>query len=260
MECNHPNDGSLLIQYILNLLNDEDRCRFEEHLMNCESCRSDLSKADPEFAAIGAYKERIVEALHKEGISFERLRRELISAKRKKGIFQEFLGELSETVDWLFRTKRLALVVGAVAIVLLTVLLLKDLHQDNPYLPMLSFEKFVYQELSTRDQAPTISVNPLFSKGMKAYNENDYENAAKIFMDATQLSPHEWSVWFFLGLSYYLDKQAKIKWYLAQAYLLNNDPNSASPYLLWLKEKPGDYSSKADILFKAIQEVKDTSD
>jgi Flp pilus assembly protein TadD len=110
---------------------------------------------------------------------------------------------------------------------------------------------------------------------MKAYNENDYKNAARILSNATQESPNDWSLWFFLGVSYYLDKQAKpsinallqaddlnkyaleieIKWYLAQAYLLNNDPQSALPYLLWLKEKPGDYSSKADALLEAIQDI-----
>lgn len=275
MKCINPNDGSLLTQYLLNLLNDEDRCRFEEHMMSCESCRLDLSKADPEIAAIGAYKDRIVEALHAEGISFEGLREELISTKRKKRRFQEFLGVLSVRIAWLLRTKRIAIATGVVAIAVFIVLLPKGPEENNPYLPMLSFEKFAYQESSTRAGAPAVAMNPLFSKGLKAYNENDYKNAAKTLMEATQESPHEWSVWFFLGLSYYLDKKAKpaiaalleadslnqysleieIKWYLAQACLLDNAPNRALPYLLWLQGKPGDYSSKAEILVKAIQEV-----
>lgn len=280
MECNHPNDGSLLTQYMLNLLNEEDRCRFEEHLMNCESCRLALLKANPELAAIGAHKERIVQALHKEGISFESLRKELMSSERKKGILQEFLTSVSVPKNWLLQNKRVAFVMGTAVIVLLTALLLKGPVQDNPYIPLLSFDKFVYQELTTRDQASATSVDPLFLEGMKLYNDNDYKNAAKIFKNATLESPHKWSSWFFLGVSYYLDKQAEpaitalleadnlnqysleieIKWYLAQSHLLNNDPDSALPYLLWLQEKPGDYSSKTDILIKAIQKNKDASD
>ena len=77
MDCANPNDGSLLLQYTLNLLDEEDRYRFEVHMMSCEFCRLELSKGDPETAFIGARKEHIVEALHEEGISFEGLKEEL---------------------------------------------------------------------------------------------------------------------------------------------------------------------------------------
>lgn len=274
MKCINSNDGSLLTQYMLYLLNEEDQRRFEDHLMNCESCHLALLNAAPELVAIGTNKKHVLEALQAEGISFEGLREELMSIK-KKGRFQESLGVLSIRIAGLLRTKRIAIATGLFAVAVLIVLLFKGPAVNNSYLPRLSFEKFAYQESSTRAVAPTIASNPLFSKGMKAYSENDYKNAIMILKAATVESPKEWSAWFFLGASYYLDRQAKpaiaalleadnlnrysleieIKWYLAQAYLLDNAPNKALPYLQWLEEKPGEYSPKAKELVKSIQEV-----
>ena len=274
MECGNSNDGSLLIQYTLNLLDEEDRYRFEVHMMSCEFCRLELSKGDPETAFIGVRKEHIVEALHEEGISFERLKEELTAAKRKKRVFQSFLGDLSEKIAWLFRP-RVLVPAGVIAVVLLIVMLPKHSEPDNVYLSMLSFDKFAYQELSTRAMGSTFSMSPLFTVGMKAYSENDYGNAAKILKEATQESPEKWDYWFYLGVSYYLDKQAEpaiaalleadklnqyaleieIKWFLAQSYLLIKDSNSALVHLRWLEDKPGEYSSRAISLVKAIQEV-----
>ena len=274
MDCANPNDGSLLLQYTLNLLDEEDRYRFEVHMMSCEFCRLELSKGDPETAFIGARKEHIVEALHEEGISFEGLKEELIAVKRKKSVFQDFLRDISEKIAWLSRP-RVLVPAGVIAGVLLMVLLLKHSEPDNAYLSMLSFDKFPCQELSTRAPAPTFSISPLFTAGMKAYTENDYGNATKILKEATQESPDKWDYWFYLGMSYYLDKQAEpaiaallkadklnqyaleveIKWFLAQSYLLNKDSNSALVLLRWLEDKPGEYSSRANNLVKAIQEV-----
>jgi hypothetical protein len=273
MKCINPSEGSLLMQYMLNLLNDEEQYRFEEHVMNCQYCQSELSMAFPEFAAAGANRKHILEALHQEGISFERLKEQLISMKRKKGKFQEYLDNLSEKITWWTRTKKIVLVTGIVAVLLLIALLPKGIKPTNPYLPLLTFDKFAYQELSTRATIPPDAINPLFSEGMKAYSIGDYKNAARVLTNAAKQTPREWSVWFFLGMSYYLDKQAKpaisallqadslnqyaleveIKWYLAQAYLLNNDPKNALPYLQWLEDKPGEYSSKAKTLIKSIQ-------
>ena len=274
MKCTYPTEGSLLIQYILNLLDEDDRRRFEDHVMTCEACRAELAQADPGMTAIGASRAYIVEALHGEGISFERLKRELLSAKRKKGILQEFFSDLSALVVAIFRNKKLVSAAGIVAVVLITALLLKGPKQDNAYLTLLSFDKFVYQELPTRSRMPESSANRLFAEGMKAYNDNDFENAIESLMGATQEAPNEWSYWFFLGVSYYLNRQAEpaitalleadvlnqyaleieVKWYLGQAYLLNNDPGSAIPYLQWLDERPGGHSAKVKALMNAIQE------
>jgi len=270
-----PNEGSLMIQYVLNLLSEEDRCRFEEHLMSCEKCRLDLIQSDPVLASIGTHRVQLVEALHQEGISFEGLRQELLAAKEKTETSQEFASKASQVLGWLFHGRRWVPIAGIVAIVLLIVLLPKVPQPTSPYMSMLSFEKYAYQDSPTRAGLSTSSTNPLFSKGLQAYNDGDYKNAAAILKEVTEESPKEWSGWFFLGVSYYLDKQAKpaiasllvadslnkfameieIKWYLSQAYLLDNDPGSALPYLQWVEGKPGDYSSKAKALIKEIHEV-----
>ena len=275
MKCQYPSDGSLLTQYALNLLNDEDQCRFEEHLMNCESCRLELQKTDPILTSAGAHRNQLVTMLHREGISYDRLKRELIAARNRTRTLKEFFDGIAKPISWLFFGKRWIPVAGAVAVVLLLVFLPMIWQSGNPYLSMLTFESMPYKEYHTRGGVTTFPTSPLFSMGMQAYNEGDYKSAAAILLEATEESPDDWPGWFFLGVSYYLDGQAQpaidallradslnkyameieVKWYLAQAYLLNNDPDKAMPYLQWLAEKPGDYSSKAKDLINRIREV-----
>jgi tetratricopeptide (TPR) repeat protein len=275
MKCVRPNDGSLITQYILNLLDEADRCRFEEHLMSCEPCRLNLLEANPELTAFGTHKKELVETLHQEGITFERLKEELSAVKKKTGILRELLDDVTQSIGWLVHGKRLIPVAGVLVVALLLVFWTTTRQPSNPYLPLLSFEKYPYQESRTRAGLPTPSTSPLFSEGLQAYNEGDYKKAAEILTEATKESPNEWSAWYFLGVSYYLDGQARpaitallvadslnkyameieVKWYLAQAYLLDNDPDSALPILQWLEEKPSDYSSRATDLIKQIQEV-----
>jgi len=273
MKCTNSSAGALLTQYALNLLNEEDRCRFEEHVMSCESCRQELLEFDPMLGAIGARREQVVNALHEQGISFESLKAELLSTK-KRGMPRNVSRPLSGTMASLFRFRILVPAAALAVIALLILSFPNGSERVNPYLPILSFDKFAYQEMPSRAMSAAPSTDSLFSKAMAAYNANDYKSAEQLLLNATQESPNEWSIWFFLGVTYYLDKQAapaiaallqadslnryaleiETKWYLAQAYLLNNDPEKALPYFLWIQEKPGEYASRAEALATAIRE------
>jgi tetratricopeptide (TPR) repeat protein len=275
MKCIYPHDGALLTQYTLNLLNDEDQYRFEEHVMNCDFCRLELQKTDPRLMTAGFHREQLVETLHSEGISFDGLKRELKIAADRSGALRELIDHIVQWMSWLFFGKRWIPIAGTIAIVILLVLLPMVRQSGNPYLSMLTFEKVPYQEYHTRAGITPSPMSPLFSMGMQAYNEGNYKDAAAILSEATVESPANWSGWFFLGVSYFMDGQAKpaidallkadslnryameieVKWYLAQAYLLNNDPDGALPYLQWLAEKPGEYSSKAKDLINKIHAI-----
>lgn len=94
------------------------------------------------------------------------------------------------------------------------------------------------------------------------------------FLKNAQEDPDKLQHRFLLGISYFLTHQAKpaistlkeadslskgalkieIRWYLAQAYLLNNDPEEATPYLEWIIDKPGEYAEKARKLLNHIKE------
>ncbi len=274
MKCTNSNEGLLLTQYVLHLLDEQDRRRFEVHMMNCEFCRLELSKADSETAVIGSLREEIVDSLHEQGVTFEGLKKELISIKKKRKILQNSFGEWLDNLN-LFHRPKVLVPAGVIVIVLLTMIVFRHLGPGNVYLSMLSFEKFPYQELSTRTQMTTPSMSPLFLEGIKFYNEDDYKRAAKILKEATQESPERWEYWFYLGVSYFLNKQPKpsivalseadrlnkfaleieIKWFLAQANLLNKDPENALIYLHWIENKPGEYSSNAKKLIDGIQNV-----
>lgn len=274
MKCTNPNDGELLTQYALNLLNEEDRHRFEVHTMSCEFCRLELSKCDSETAFVGGIRQRIVETLHQQGLTFEGLKEELIAIKKRQKVSQKFYRKRLDKPNLLFRT-RMLVPIGVIVVVLLTMTVIRQTGPGNIYLSVLSFDKFPHQVLSTRTHTLTPSMSPLFLEGMKHYNEDDFKNASKILKKATQESPERWDYWFYLGVSYFLNKQPKpaiaalseadklnkyaleieIKWYLAQAYLLNEDSNSALEYLQWLENKPGEYSYRAKKLIKTIQNV-----
>ncbi|TKJ39759.1 hypothetical protein CEE37_10805 [candidate division LCP-89 bacterium B3_LCP] len=89
------------------------------------------------------------------------------------------------------------------------------------------------------------------------------------------MNPQEGKWWLYLGVSYYVDRQAhsavkslseaekltvntlndRAKWYLAQAYLLSEDPHNAIPLLEELKNSDSEYLKKADELLTMVKET-----
>ena len=47
MACNDPELGKLIGSYELNLLTDEERKRFEDHVVTCDDCLKDLYRMAP---------------------------------------------------------------------------------------------------------------------------------------------------------------------------------------------------------------------
>jgi len=83
-QCVNEEFGKLISQYELGCLSDEERDRFEEHLMECDFCLQELEQMRPIMYTLRRNRAEILEALHQEGISFETLKRELLSHSRAR--------------------------------------------------------------------------------------------------------------------------------------------------------------------------------
>jgi Flp pilus assembly protein TadD len=110
---------------------------------------------------------------------------------------------------------------------------------------------------------------------MEFYQKNNFKLAIGPLAKAVQEDSLEGRYWLYLGISYYLDHQAaqaataltkaeslsdpaqrnRARWYLAQAYLLEQDTVRSMPLLQSLINEGFEYSEEADSLLIRIREM-----
>jgi len=267
--CIDPQVGELITQYELGQLSDEERDRFEEHLMDCDFCRRELEEMLPTISAMRRYKTAIIQGLHDEGISFESLRERLLGLHHTEQVKRASLGYLWQKVLHGFRRFGKPRIFVPAAVVVTASLLFVALlhHPENPYLPYLSFEKLPYRPQKLRGEMAT-EAERLFHEGMNNYLKNNYKSAIGNLKNAIEKDPDNGSWWLYLGVCYYLDHQGKqaiealtgadtmtqhslkirSRWYLAQAYLLQGDTDRAIPLLEWIMGQRREYAAQAGSL------------
>ncbi len=277
-ECIDPQVGAFITQYEMGQLGDEERDRFEEHLMECDFCRHELEEMLPTISTMRRHKAEIAQGLHVEGISLESLRERLLALSRPdriqktspKNVWEKILQGLKA-----FSKPRIL----APAVVVVTALLLFAIlplfhHPDNPYLTYLSFEKLPYRPQKLRGEMVT-EAEHLFHEGMNDYLVEDYKDAIANLKNAVEKAPDNGSWWLYLGICYYLDRQAeraiealtkadgltqyslnaKSRWYLAQAYLLQGDADRAVPLLEGIRDQRRTYATQADSLLTIVHDI-----
>ncbi|QMU30515.1 tetratricopeptide repeat protein [Adhaeribacter radiodurans] len=109
-------------------------------------------------------------------------------------------------------------------------------------------------------------------QAMQAYEEGDYQLAAKAFESCLSLTPQDIDCRFYLGLSYLETQQlpkaeqtlkqviqatpneytTRAQWYLALVYLINNKSKDARLLLQELSRDHGFYGKKADMLMEEM--------
>lgn len=276
--CRDPQVGELIAQYEMGQLGDEDRDRFEEHLLDCEFCRRELEEMLSTIAAVRGNRAEILRGLHDEGISFKSLRGKLLARPRPGRIKRRSLGYIGERIKSSVRTYRRLRVLAPAAVVATALLLFTIfplLHRpDNPYLNVLFFEKVPYRPQTLRGEMATESER-LFLEGMSSYLIDDYKGAIDNLQKAVGEAPENGSWWLYLGVCYYLDRQGKraiealtradaltqhslkvrARWYLGQAHLLRGDVDRAIPLLEWVRDRRREYGAEAESLLTAVRSV-----
>lgn len=268
--CTDTTIGSQIWRYELDDLEPSDRDRFEMHLMVCEVCRHEVSQMLPAIGAVREHRTDILERLQSEGVTYETLCNEIrASAHRETASISWW----SRMVGWLLQWRRswvLAPAIGAAALV--AVLFLNQPH--DRYAGLLEFEPLLFERHAARG---TEEMNPLdpFSKGMDAYCAGDYVKAIENLNQVVAVDAKNDTAWLYLGVSYYLQKDAhqavgSLKhvtssvnpvvrdaacWYVAQAFLLDNQADST---LAWIEQvdRESRWSSKADVLATKLWRLK----
>ncbi len=262
--CSNPEIGKLLNQYEFNQLSETDNNMFEDHLMECVFCLREINEMLPITSVMQENRKEIVKSLHKKGISYNSLRKELL-AEKVVPISAQIFEKLNGLIDYLMRPIVYA---PATALAVVVFLLLIIYPSDNPYLNHLDTNKLLYEGRLRQENRE----DSLFHEAMGNYQIDQFKISADLLKIVVEENSASWKYHLYLGISYYMDKQPElainsliqadslsqysmkfeIRWYLAQSYLLNNRPNEAKPLLQWLAKTPNPYSDPVKKLLEII--------
>lgn len=277
-KCINPRIGRLITQYELGRLSDKDCNRFEEHLINCDYCSKELEEMESFSDSVRENKAEILEILNKRGINYEVEKRKFLAQRRSTQVQMPLVDHIRQFLQG-FWQPRIYVPVLVTASIFIFVLILPRTpqDQDNPYFAYLNFEKAPYLQMRAFEETEG---QQLFIRGMEEYLDNDYGEAISYLAKATKINPGEGEWWLYLGVSYYLDHQAgpgieslskadsltvntsrnRARWYLAQAYLLSGDAQTALPLLEALINQEEEYASEAyELLTKIKAEMEKNS-
>jgi tetratricopeptide (TPR) repeat protein len=275
--CTNEDIGDFITLYELDALEEEDKVRFEDHMMECSFCSSELVSMQQSIDTLAANKQEILRELAEEGISFEANKEAIEGRPRKKArrtVIRESFGEkVQKFLGDLLQPRQLIPATALTAILIFFLAVPKG-PSPNPYLPLLTFEKAFYQDQVQR--GATISdAESEFKAGMALYIQDDYSGAINHLSASVTADPTRGDYWLYLGISYFLDKQAgpaisalehaqelcepvlrnRALWYQSQAHLLAEEPESAATLLQLLVDQQLEYAAEAEALLAGIGEV-----
>jgi tetratricopeptide (TPR) repeat protein len=256
-ECIDMELGQHLPLFELGLLKPEDQERFEQHLMECEFCRSELEKHRGLTPSIARHREELISYLH-----------ELEASERA----EKTSADDSPRSGFTWRKSYLWAPVLAAAAVLLFFLWPNGGGVSGKYLGLLSFEKLEYQKFDARDLSSG-EVKAQFDFAMDAYLRGDYASCAQGLVKVLKQEPTHERAHVYLGVCYYLLKEprravaeleaafalpnprflSEIRWYLAQSYLLTGEKGKALPLLMELSSTDRRYAVEAATLLANLR-------
>ena len=148
-----------------------------------------------------------------------------------------------------------------------------DAPPQNPYLSYVRYDELPYQPLELRGTTTTEGKR-FFDQGMRGYMRKDYATAIKNLKLAVQSEPQaQW--WLYLGVSHFMNHESTpairalemadtlsspflkttVRWYLAQAYLVEQKGDRAKPLLESVVASKSARSASADSLLAHIRSV-----
>jgi len=287
--CMNPEIGNLISHYEMGVLDESDRDRFEEHLLECDFCAQEVESMYAASTALLANREAVRKGLEEDGISFEALRRRLAARQpepRAEGMLKivwERLMNLRQSLRQpAFRwatvgaTTGLVLIVAAVYLVTVP----PSSRMSGRYVPFLSFQALPYEGSMTLRGEGAIPGKEDFDKGMEAYLQADYPRAARLIQRAVGKSPDRAEWWLYLGVCGYLQHdpakalkaleradelsqgavKIRARWFLTQACLLKGDHARAEPMLEWIILQNKDYSKDAFQLLSRLRQEESTGE
>jgi tetratricopeptide (TPR) repeat protein len=130
-------------------------------------------------------------------------------------------------------------------------------------------QKHLIAPIWTRSISGPVKIEEQISEAAKAYNQQDYAKAARLFGSAFESKPNDKDIAFFAGVSYlcngkpdlairYLSPllpdtgDGRLSWYLALAYLQQGNKPETNRLLEQLKSKNVTFSQRAEALLNEL--------
>lgn len=266
MTCTAPEIGKLITLYEFDQLSDNDKRKFEAHLLSCDYCFQSLYALSPVVERMREDPERFLPAVEER----EPAAPVWVWVKLKNKI----VGVISDGWEAIGRIPfpvRIAIPATATAIVLL-LFLLRPAAQLSDFAHI---EPVPYRSLQVKSGAAISDAERLFEEGMRSYVQKDYSNAiAKLALAVRQDSTNA-SFHFYLGLCYLLSESIdpaiahfqraialggnsvleKAYWYLGNAWLLKGERVRALEAFRRVLEMEGDYEWEAEEMIGKIEKL-----
>jgi len=259
MKCTTPKIGKLSLLYHFDQLSDEERKRFEAHLLECDHCFQETYAFGPVIETMRKDPEPFLAALAKKKPA-------RIPARKPR---REFYIGLVEAIGRI--PGRIAIPVAAIAMVLLFLLLRPNAELSDLAL----IEPVPYHSLQVKSGAEVTDAERLFEEGMAAYVQKDYADAIEKLAVAVNQDSTNAGFHFYLGLCYLLAQNIdpaiahlqravalggnsvleKTCWYLGNAWLLKNDRAQALAAFRKVMEIEGDYQWEAEAIIGKIEKL-----
>lgn len=163
------------------------------------------------------------------------------------------------------------MIAAAVAVILITTFVFINRPGNVDYQQLFTAYFVPYEDLVTVREGE--NANDVLAAAMVKYNRKEYKHAIPEFLKYLEAVPDDKAARFYLGISYLADGKPSdaisafgqleteavtyvdhVEWYLALAYLLKEDTDSAKARLQKIAEDPDhDFSKKARQLLSDLQ-------
>jgi len=261
MSCMDSEIGKLITLYEFDALSDDDKRKFETHLLSCNHCFRSLYGMSPVVERMREHPEQFMPAVAE---------REPLWATTKKR-FGASVSDWFEAVGRIPALVRIALPVAVTVTVLLFLIIPAEPHLSD----LARIEPVPYRPMQMKAGALTTEADRLFEQGMALYTQEDYANAARKLALAVQRDSTDASFHFYSGLCYLLSGGVDVAiahfqraialggdsvlerayWYLGNAWLLKGKRDSALEAFRKVAEMEGDYEWEAEEVVGKIEKL-----
>jgi len=260
MKCIAPKIGKLSLLYHFDQLSNEERKRFEAHLLECDHCFQ-------ETYVLGSVTEKMQKDPEPFLAALAKKKPTRVPAIKQR---REFHIGLVEAIGRIPALVRIAIPVAA-AMVLLFLLIRPTAELSDLAL----IEPVPYRSLQIKSGAEATDAERLFEEGMAAYVQKDYASSIEKLVLAIRHDSTNAGFHFYLGLCYLLSDSVdlaiehlqktitldgnpvleKAYWYLGNAWLLKEDRAQALAAFRKVVEMEGDYEWEAQEIIGKIEKL-----
>ncbi len=258
MKCTNPEIGKLIFMYELKLLSDDERERFEDHLLSCEYCMDEVWRFSPVIAGMEKHRGRILAKLEKA---------EVVETSPRSTV--------ETAVTWIRSLLRPAPIGIAFAVAVVAFIALFSFYPRLNYTPLAEITREPYTPFNLMGEADSLTSTRLFSQAMAHYLDGNDSAAVQSLRQALRLDSTNTATLFYLGVSYMQlgqpdsatavfaqglalnDSlyQERFLWYDGNARLARNDDERALQRFEALKVLSGKYAARAEEKIRKIEQA-----